>query len=89
MNAWREGNKACREVTEACLEKVTAETDVERKEMKTCREGAGACLKREANPKEVGTVAERRDVPNEKAAVEAIGALEDRYGDGRLVVRHR
>jgi hypothetical protein len=31
-NAWREGNKACREATEAILEKAKAETDeIERK----------------------------------------------------------
>jgi hypothetical protein len=27
MKAWQEGNKACREATEACVEKVKTETD--------------------------------------------------------------
>jgi hypothetical protein len=32
-------------------------------------------------------VAEHQEVPNEEAAVENIGALEDRYGDQHLAVR--
>jgi hypothetical protein len=43
----------------------------------------------EANPEDIEAIAERQKVPNEEAAVEAIGALEDRYGDLRLPVRCR
>jgi hypothetical protein len=35
----------------------------------------------EANQEKMEAVAERRQVPNEQAAVEIIGALEDRCGD--------
>jgi hypothetical protein len=38
----------------------------------------------EANPEEIGALAEHQKAPNEEAAVEAIGALEDRYGDRRI-----
>jgi hypothetical protein len=37
-NALREGNKGCGEAMEACIEKVKAETDAGRKEMKADRE---------------------------------------------------
>jgi hypothetical protein len=40
----------------------------------------------EAIPKETDSVAERRRVPNEEAAMETIGALEDQYWDWRLTV---
>jgi hypothetical protein len=33
MNAWLEGNKACREAAEVCVEKVKAETDADRKKI--------------------------------------------------------
>jgi hypothetical protein len=42
----------------------------------------GTCLKKkEANPKEMETVAKHCEVPNEEAAVETITAPEDRYGN--------
>jgi hypothetical protein len=51
--------------------------------MKACQKETGASLeKREANLKEVETITELREVPNEEAIVEAIGVLEDRYGTG-------
>jgi hypothetical protein len=51
-------------------------------ENKACQGEIGACLeKREANPKKEHTIPERRDVPNKEAIVEAVGALEDKFGD--------
>lgn len=47
-------------------------------ERKTWREEMKACPeKREAIPDEIGVVAERQEVPNEEAAVETVGKLED------------
>jgi hypothetical protein len=43
----------------------------------------------EANPDEMKSVAEQQEVLKEDAAVETIRALEDRYGDRHLAVRHR
>jgi uncharacterized protein YicC (UPF0701 family) len=88
MDAEQEAKKACCETTKACLEKmeayleateaclgkVKAEIDADRKEMKACRKEEGACLKK----REAGLW----EVPNDKAVVEAIGTLEDRYGTG-------
>jgi hypothetical protein len=50
---------ACQEATEACLQKLDAETVADRKEMKVCLEKAVACLKRKSNPKKVESVAEQ------------------------------
>jgi hypothetical protein len=60
-------------------------------EMKSWQEETKACAeKRKAIPEEIEVVSERQKVPNEEAAVETIGALEDRYGDRHVVVgRHR
>jgi hypothetical protein len=38
---------------------------------------------------EVKSVSENQEVPNEDAAVETTGALEDRYGDRNLAVGRR
>jgi hypothetical protein len=38
---------------------------------------------------EIANVAEHQEIPKEEAAVESIGALEDRYGDRHLAVGHR
>jgi hypothetical protein len=40
----------------------------------------------EENPEETEVIAARQLVPNKEAAVEAIGAMDDRYGDRRLPV---
>jgi hypothetical protein len=42
MNAWREGNNACWKATDACLEKLKAETDANQKKMKADREAMEA-----------------------------------------------
>jgi hypothetical protein len=41
----------------------------------------------EANPEEIEALVGHQKVINEEAAMETIGALEDRYGDRRLAVR--
>jgi hypothetical protein len=43
----------------------------------------------EASPEEVEVVVEHQKAPDEEAAMETIGALEDRYGDRCLTVRCR
>jgi hypothetical protein len=44
----------------------------------------------EVNPEEIESESEHQGVPKEEAAVETIGALEDRYVDQHLAVgRHR
>jgi hypothetical protein len=54
-----------------------------------------ACLEKtevtdlEANPEEIKFVMEHQKAPKEKAAVETIGALEDRCGDRHLALRRR
>jgi hypothetical protein len=49
-----------------------------------------ACLeKAEANPEEKEAIAEQQEVPNEEAAVEIIGALEDRCRDRCVAVRRQ
>jgi hypothetical protein len=40
----------------------------------------------EANPEAAEVVVERQEVRNEEAVVDTVGALEDRYEDGNLVV---
>jgi hypothetical protein len=81
--AYLEKMEAYLQAMEACLEKVKDKTDADQQEMKACRKEVGACLeKREANPKEVETVVELQEVPNEEVIVEAIRALEDRYETG-------
>jgi hypothetical protein len=46
-----------------------------------------ACIdKMEANAEEIKSVAENQEVSNEEAAVETVGALEDRYGNRYLAV---
>jgi hypothetical protein len=40
----------------------------------------------ESNPEEKEVLVECHEVPNDKAAVETIGALEDRYGDQHLAI---
>jgi hypothetical protein len=50
--------------------------------MKACLRVTEACLeKREAHPEEIGATAEQQEAPNEEAALETIGSLEDRSGD--------
>jgi hypothetical protein len=44
----------------------------------------------EANPEEIESKSAHQEVPKEVAAMETIGALEDRYGDQYLAIRsHR
>jgi hypothetical protein len=78
MEASREEAKATQEKTKAILEEIKA----------AVKTGLGDVKARdlEANSEETNAIVARRKVPNEEAAVEAIGALEDRYGDRRLAV---
>jgi hypothetical protein len=75
--------KGCREVTE-----VTKKADLEQTEdeIKTGPEEVKD-TETEANQLKTEDVAEHREVPNEEAAVEKIGATEDRSRDQRLAVR--
>jgi hypothetical protein len=66
---------------------VNAETDTDRKEIKARQEETWVCLEKwEANPKELETVAEFREVPKEETEVETIESLEDQYGDRHLAL---
>jgi hypothetical protein len=51
--------------------------------MKACPE------KREAIPEEGEVIVVHQKVPNEEAAVETIGVLEDRSGDQRLIMGYK
>jgi hypothetical protein len=49
-----------------------------------------ACVRKmEANREKPDAVPEHQEVPNEEAAVETIGALQDRYGERHLAVGRR
>jgi hypothetical protein len=91
MKAFREATKFCLEKTLAseekikvylettavCLVKVKANTSQSKK-----RKRGSSLRKREANPKELETVSELRQVSVEEPVVEATRALEDRCGTG-------
>jgi hypothetical protein len=69
---------------DACLEKMEAWTE----KMMTRREATEAYPEKlEPNPEEMKSIAEHQEDTKEEAEVETIGALEDRYGDRRLIVR--
>jgi hypothetical protein len=57
--------------------------------MTTCQQAREAYLEgKEPTSEEIDAVAEHHEVPTEEATVETVGALEDRYGDRHLAVRH-
>jgi hypothetical protein len=76
----------------ACLGKMKADIETCQKqreaESKTDLEEMDA-TDVEANPEEMKSLAEHLEVPKEGAAVETIGALEDRQGDRHLAVERR
>jgi hypothetical protein len=103
-NAWWEGNKACQEAMEACLEKakarwdatdaslqkVKAEKDADQKEMKPWWVETKAYLeKQEANQEEIKSVAVHEEVPKEQVAVKTVRAPKKRHGDRHIAVRRR
>jgi hypothetical protein len=56
--------------------------------MKAGREATTEATDLEANPEEIKSEEEHEEVPKKEAAVEAIGALKDRYRDRRLAIGH-
>jgi hypothetical protein len=77
--------EACREVTEACLEKTAATRKAWQEPVKFEIETE----LEEMNATESRAVAEHQEIPNDEAAVETIGALEDRSGDQQSAVGYR
>jgi hypothetical protein len=89
--ALQEAMGSVREDARASVEEMKAKR--ERMEaLKACLGATEACIekteayqeKRKANQEERDAVAKHQEVSNEKAAVEATGALEDRFEDQRL-----
>jgi hypothetical protein len=89
MDAQRERTQYCREATEACLGKTEARIEVGQEpreaDSKTGLEGMKT-TDFEANPGETEAVTARQEVPDDEAAIETIGALNDRSGNQRPAV---
>jgi hypothetical protein len=77
VDALLEGTKACREETETCRGKTGARIEAGQETRK-------AEIKTELEEEEA--IVQHQKVPNEEAAAEIIGALEDRYGNLHLPI---
>jgi hypothetical protein len=84
--------KRGREATKACLEKMETYPEKTEAMMNACQEPGLEEMKAtdvEVSTEEIGAVAELQEVPNEKAAMETVRALEDRSGDQLPAVGYR
>jgi hypothetical protein len=74
----------------ACLERMEAnvETSQKSREAESMTDLENVCLGVEVNREKSEAVVEHQEVPKEEATVEAIGALEDQYGDQHLAKGH-
>jgi hypothetical protein len=79
---------ACLEKMEPNQGKVETKTGAYPERMESSEEKLEAS-DLEANPEEIEALAGRQEMPNKEAAVETMGALEDRSGDQQQAVGYR